>query len=119
MTSAQSFFHKIANSNRRKKCVDSLLIAGTISTNLQVHCSLSKGVLGVRNLLMFNLTLLMKMALVQWALEKGSVEIWPLKEHFLHVYGIACANDALVAAHLELSGGSTQLNMSFVRAAHD
>ena len=62
---------------------------------------------------------LTKMALVLWALERGLVEIWPLKEHFLDIYGIACANDALVAAHLELSSGSTKLNMSFVRAAHD
>jgi hypothetical protein len=36
-----------------------------------------------------------------------------------NLFGIAYANDAFVAAHLELSGGSTQWNVSFARAAHD
>jgi hypothetical protein len=31
-----------------------------------------------------------------------------LKEAFLDLYGIACAKDAFVAVHLELSGGSNQ-----------
>jgi hypothetical protein len=42
-----------------------------------------------------------------------------LKEAFPDLYGIACAKDASVAAHLEILGGSNQWNVSFARAAHD
>jgi hypothetical protein len=42
-----------------------------------------------------------------------------LKEAFPVLYGIACANDAFVVAHLELSSGSNKWNVSFARAAHD
>ena len=42
-----------------------------------------------------------------------------LKEAFIDLFGIVCAKDAFVTSHLELSGGSTQWNASFVRAAHD
>jgi hypothetical protein len=42
-----------------------------------------------------------------------------LKEAFSDLYGIACARDASVAAHLEFSGGFNECNISFVRLAHD
>jgi hypothetical protein len=42
-----------------------------------------------------------------------------LKKAFLDLFGIACAKDAPVVAHMDLLGGSTQLNMNFVRVAHD
>jgi hypothetical protein len=42
-----------------------------------------------------------------------------LKEAFLNLFGIACAKDASVAAHLELSSDSNKWNMSFARAARD
>jgi len=42
-----------------------------------------------------------------------------VKEAFHDLYGIACAKNASVVAHLELSGGSNQWNVSFARAAHD
>jgi hypothetical protein len=42
-----------------------------------------------------------------------------LKEAFLDLYGITCTDDASVAAHLELFGGSNQWNVSFARVAHD
>jgi hypothetical protein len=42
-----------------------------------------------------------------------------LTKAFLDLYGIACAKDASVATHLELLGGSNQLNVSFTRAAPD
>jgi len=37
-----------------------------------------------------------------------------LKEAFLDLYGIACVEDAFVAAHLEISGGSNQWNECFL-----
>ena len=40
-------------------------------------------------------------------------------EVFSDLFGIAYVKDASVAAHLELSGGSNQRNVSFVRAAYD
>jgi hypothetical protein len=42
-----------------------------------------------------------------------------LKDSYLVLKGIACANDAFVAAHLKLSGRSNQWNISFAKAAHD
>jgi hypothetical protein len=42
-----------------------------------------------------------------------------LKEDFPVLYGIACANDAFVVAHLDIYSGSNQWNVSFARAAHD
>jgi len=42
-----------------------------------------------------------------------------LKEAFLYLFGIACAKDASVAAHLELSSGSNKWNVRFVKAAHN
>jgi hypothetical protein len=47
------------------------------------------------------------------------VRIWPFKEAFPDLFGIACVKDAFVAAHLKLLSGSTQWNISFARAAHD
>ena len=41
------------------------------------------------------------------------------KETFPYLYGIAYANDASIATHLEILGGSNQRNISLVRAAHD
>jgi hypothetical protein len=41
-----------------------------------------------------------------------------LKEAFPDLYGIACANDASVAALLELFNGSIQSNVRFARVAH-
>jgi hypothetical protein len=48
-----------------------------------------------------------------WCEEKA------LKEGFSNLYGIACLKDASVIVHLELSSGSFQFNISFIRAAHD
>jgi hypothetical protein len=42
-----------------------------------------------------------------------------LKEAFPVLYGIVCAKDASVAAHLKFSGDFNQWKVSFVRAAHD
>jgi hypothetical protein len=42
-----------------------------------------------------------------------------LKEAFSNLYGIACARDASVAAHLEFSGGFNECKISFARSAHD
>ena len=42
-----------------------------------------------------------------------------LKEGFSDLYGIACAKNAFVVPHLEISGGSNQWFVSFARAAHD
>jgi hypothetical protein len=42
-----------------------------------------------------------------------------LKEVFLVLFGIASVKDAPVADNMEILGGSTQWNMSFVRKAHD
>jgi hypothetical protein len=42
-----------------------------------------------------------------------------LKETFPVLYGIARDKDALVAAHLFQGNGSLQLDVSFIRAAHD
>jgi hypothetical protein len=42
-----------------------------------------------------------------------------LKDAFPVLFGIACANDASVAAHVEFSRGVIQWNVSFARAAHD
>jgi hypothetical protein len=59
----------------------------------------------------------------RFELEDGSkVRFWhdrwcgdkALKEAFPNLYGIICAKDAVVAAPLELSGGSNKLNVSFV-----
>jgi hypothetical protein len=41
-----------------------------------------------------------------------------LKEVFPNLYGIACAKDASVAAHLELFGGSNQWKVSFAGTTH-
>ena len=41
------------------------------------------------------------------------------KEAFSVLFGIACVKDASIAAHLELSGGSSQWKVSFVKVAHD
>ena len=50
-------------------------------------------------------------------------DIWckdmTLKEAFQELSGIACATDAYVEASLEISGGSNQWNVSFVKVAHD
>jgi hypothetical protein len=42
-----------------------------------------------------------------------------LKEAFPVLFCIACANDASIADNMELLGGSTQWNVSFIREAHD
>jgi hypothetical protein len=42
-----------------------------------------------------------------------------LKEVFPDLFSITCVKDASVAVHLELSSGSLQWNVSFIRAAHD
>jgi hypothetical protein len=42
-----------------------------------------------------------------------------MKEAFPILFGIARANDASVADNMEILGGSTQWNVSFVREAHD
>jgi hypothetical protein len=42
-----------------------------------------------------------------------------LRDVFPVLFGIACANDAFVAAHFEFSGGAIKWYMSFARAAHD
>jgi hypothetical protein len=42
-----------------------------------------------------------------------------LKEAFQELSGIACAKDAYVEASLEISGGSNQWNVNFVKTAHD
>ena len=41
------------------------------------------------------------------------------KGAFIDLFGIACAKNASVAAHLEFMGCSTQWNVSFARAAHN
>jgi hypothetical protein len=41
-----------------------------------------------------------------------------LKEAFPDLYTIVCAKDAFVAVHLELSSGSLQWNISFIKAGH-
>jgi hypothetical protein len=49
-------------------------------------------------------------------------ELWcgdkALNETFLDLYRTVCTKDTSVAAHLELSGGSNQWNVSFAKAAH-
>jgi hypothetical protein len=45
--------------------------------------------------------------------------VWGQEEAFPVFYDIACAEDASVAAHLKLSGGSNQWNVSFVRVSRD
>jgi hypothetical protein len=42
-----------------------------------------------------------------------------LKEAFPELYSIACVMEAYIAVHLDLSSGSFQWNVSFIRAAHD
>jgi hypothetical protein len=42
------------------------------------------------------------------------IGIWLLRMPYPDLFGIACANDAFVAIHLELLGGSTQWNVSLV-----
>lgn len=42
-----------------------------------------------------------------------------LQEVFPGLFGITCANDASVAALVELSGGVTQWNAIFAKVAHD
>lgn len=42
-----------------------------------------------------------------------------LKEAFLNLYSSACVKDASVAVQLELSSGSLQWNISFIKATHD
>jgi hypothetical protein len=42
-----------------------------------------------------------------------------LKDAFPNLFGIACAKDASVVAHVKFSGGSTQWNISFARTTHD
>jgi hypothetical protein len=42
-----------------------------------------------------------------------------LKDAFPVLFGIVCAKDAHVEAHIELSGGVIQLNVSFARSAYD
>jgi len=42
-----------------------------------------------------------------------------LKDVFPDLFGIDCAKDAAVAAHLEFFGSSNQWNVNFARAAHD
>jgi hypothetical protein len=41
------------------------------------------------------------------------------EETFPNLFGIACANDAFIAAHLEFFGGFNKWNASFTRTAHD
>jgi hypothetical protein len=43
----------------------------------------------------------------------------PLRKPFQFYLVFACVKDASVVTHLELSNGSNQWNVSFVRAAHD
>jgi hypothetical protein len=40
-------------------------------------------------------------------------------EVFLDLCSIACGKDAPVAIHLDISSGSFQWNISFIRAAHN
>jgi hypothetical protein len=42
-----------------------------------------------------------------------------LKKVFPNLFGIARVKDASVANNMEVLGGSTQWNVSFVREAHD
>ena len=42
-----------------------------------------------------------------------------LKDTFPVLFGIACAKDAYVAAHMEFSRDAIQWNVSFARATHD
>jgi hypothetical protein len=42
-----------------------------------------------------------------------------LKGAFPDLFGIVCAKDVFVAAHLKFSSASTQWNVSLVRSAHD
>jgi hypothetical protein len=42
-----------------------------------------------------------------------------LKEVFLDLFGISRVKDASVADNMEVLGGSTQWNVSFVREVHD
>jgi len=42
-----------------------------------------------------------------------------LNKAFSDLYSIACVTDASVAIHLNLSSGSLQWHVSFIRAAHD
>lgn len=50
-------------------------------------------------------------------------DIWhgdrALKDTFLIVYRIACRQEASVAEVMEISGGSLQWNVNFIKAAHD
>jgi hypothetical protein len=63
---------------------------------------------------------------VRWEMAPGLVsgnDMWcgnlALKEAFPMLYGIACAKDTSVEEFLEISGGSIQWNVSFVRVAHN
>jgi hypothetical protein len=42
-----------------------------------------------------------------------------LKEAFPILFGIPCANDASVTAHVEFARGVIQWNVGFTKAAHD
>jgi hypothetical protein len=42
-----------------------------------------------------------------------------LKDAFPVLFGIVCAKDAHVEAHMELSGGAIQWNVSFVRSTQN
>ena len=42
-----------------------------------------------------------------------------LKVAFLVLFGIPCVKNTLVAANMEMLGGSNQWNVSFTREAHD
>jgi hypothetical protein len=42
-----------------------------------------------------------------------------LKDSFPDLFDIVCVNNASITAHLKFSSGSTQWNVSFVRAAYD
>jgi len=48
-----------------------------------------------------------------WSGEKA------LKEAFPNLYSCACVKDASVVVQLELSSGSLQWNISFIKATHD
>lgn len=63
---------------------------------------------------------------IRFELGNGSkVRLWhdlcgnkALQEAFPILFGIACVKDASIAAHLKLSGGYNQWNVSFVKATH-
>jgi hypothetical protein len=47
------------------------------------------------------------------------VDMMTLKDAFSVLFGMACAKDAVVTAHLGLCGGSNRENVSFTIVAHD